>query len=204
MSSGSRTHMAAAIPTPAALTWLRNAGIVLAGSALLAACAHVTLPLYFTPVPLTLQPFAVLLLALLLPPTLAFSTMAAYLLEGASGLPVFAPGSIAVTGIAHLIGPTGGYLLAYPFAGMLISRLWRQGPRTLARAVFSAAAGDLLILGLGAVWLSVLTHASISAVLSQAVIPFLPGEGLKVAVAAAMAFEWQRMRRPHAMNHPTV
>src|SRR6185437_12444532 len=62
---------------------------VFAGSALLAASAHVSVPLFFTPVPFTLQPMAVLLLALMLEPTLAFATLAAYVIEGAAGLPVF-------------------------------------------------------------------------------------------------------------------
>jgi biotin transport system substrate-specific component len=80
---------------PAAKTrtaaWLRSTGIVLAGSALVAVCAHLALPLYFTPVPLSLAPFAVLVLGLLLRPGLAAATLVAYLAEGALGLPVFSP-----------------------------------------------------------------------------------------------------------------
>ncbi|MGB6720674.1 MAG: biotin transporter BioY, partial [Terracidiphilus sp.] len=104
---------------------LRYAGVVLAGSALAAVCAHMAVPLFFTPVPLTVQPFAVLLLGLLLTPRMAAATLAAYLLEGAAGLPVFAPVP-AVSGLAHLFGPTGGYLLAYPAAAALVSLLWRR------------------------------------------------------------------------------
>ena len=104
--------------------WLRAAGIVIAGSLLLAICAHVSLPLWFTPVPLSLQPFAVLLLGLLLSPRMAVATVVAYLVEGAAGLPVFAPAPIG--GLAHLLGPTGGYLLAYPVAAGVISFLWRR------------------------------------------------------------------------------
>ena len=76
----------------AASPWLRSTLIVLSGSALVAVCSHVALPLWFTPVPLTLQPFAVLLLGLVLAPRLAATTLFAYLTEGAVGLPVFAPG----------------------------------------------------------------------------------------------------------------
>jgi biotin transport system substrate-specific component len=79
-----------AIPASSA-SLLRRAGIVLAGSAFIAVCAHIALPLYFSPVPLTMQTFAVLALGLLLPPRLAADTMLAYLAEGAVGLPVFAP-----------------------------------------------------------------------------------------------------------------
>jgi biotin transport system substrate-specific component len=180
------TSAAAHAATPAAL--LRATGIVLAGSALVAVCAHVALPLYFTPVPL--------LLGLLLPPRLAAATLAAYLAEGALGLPVFAP-SPAIPGVAHLVGPTGGYLLAYPVAAMLISVLWRRANRgrSFAGAALSAAAGSLVILACGCLWLAALTHASAASVLTLSVIPFLPGDALKIAAAAGLATGFQRLRR---------
>ena len=98
-------------------------------SALVAVAAHVSIPLWFTPVPITLQPFAVLLLGLLLGPRLAFATMAAYLAEGAAGLPVFTPSALG--GVAHLLGPTGGYLLSYPVVAPLISWMWRRGAHNM-------------------------------------------------------------------------
>lgn len=181
-----------AAPAGSAL-WLRRAGIVLGGSAFIAACAHVSLPLYFTPVPLTLQPFAVLLLGLLLSPGLAGATLAAYLLEGATGLPVFAPGPVT-GGLAHLFGPSGGYLLAYAPAVMLIASLWRLGRRNFGTALLSAAAGNILILLCGAAWLAVLTHASAQAVFTESIVPFVPGDALKVIAAASLAAGWQRLR----------
>jgi len=184
-------------PVPAA-TWaaalLRAAGIVLGGSALAAICAHVSIPLFFTPVPLSLQPFAVLLLGLLLAPRMAAATFAAYLAEGALGLPVFAP-SPATAGMAHLLGPTGGYLLAYPLAAALISWLWRRMGRSFATAALSAAAGDLAILACGTLWLAGLTHAAALPSLALAMLPFLPGDALKIAAAAAMAVGFLRLRR---------
>jgi len=181
-----------AAPSSAMATHLRTAGIVLAGSALVAVCSHVALPLPFTPVPLTLQPFAVLLLGLLLAPRLAAAALAAFLAEGALGLPVFAPGPV---GIAHLLGPTGGYLLAYPLAALLISLLWRRTGRGFSAALASAAAGNLLILACGALWLAALTHAPLQLALTQTVLPFLPGDALKVAAAAGLAAGFVRMRR---------
>ena len=179
--------------------WLRNAGVVLAGSALAAVCAHIALPLYFTPVPLTLAPFAVLLLGLLLTPRLAAATFLAYLAEGALGLPVFAPSPVVAGGLAHLFGPTGGYLLAYPLAAMLISYLWRSvAADGFTAALVSAAAGDLVILSCGALWLAVLTHASAQSALTLAVLPFLPGDALKIAAAAALAAGFHRLRRHKA------
>jgi biotin transport system substrate-specific component len=183
----------AAIAPPVSL--LRNAGIVLAGTVFVAACAHVSIPLGFTPVPLSMQPFAVMLLGLLLSPRLASATMAAYLVEGAIGLPVFAPAAGALTGLAHLFGPTGGYLLSYPLAVYAIAALWRGSRRTFAWAVLASAAGSVIILAIGAVWLSILTHASAGTVFSQAVIPFLPGDALKVVLAASAGLGWFRLRR---------
>lgn len=177
---------------------MRTAGIIFGGTVLAAICAHIVLPLYFTPVPLSLQPLAVLLLGLVLSPRLAGATMAAYLAEGAMGLPVFAPGTEAFGGLAHLFGPTGGYLLAYPAAAVLISYLWRRSGRGFGRALIAATLGDLLILTCGALWLAVWTHASAASGLLMAVLPFLPGDALKVAAAAGMAAGFMRLRRANA------
>jgi biotin transport system substrate-specific component len=177
---------------------LRNAGVIVAGSALVAVCAHLALPLVFTPVPITLGPFAVLLLGLVLSPRLAAATLGAYLLEGAAGLPVFAPAPAAISGVAHLFGPTGGYLLAYPAAAALISFLYRRTGRGFLAGLGSAVAGNLLILACGALWFALLTHAPISLVLTQTVLPFLPGDALKIAAAAGMAAGAARLQRKRA------
>jgi biotin transport system substrate-specific component len=178
----------------AGMSFLRYAGIVLAGSALVAISSRIALPLYFTPVPLTLQPFAVLLLGLLLTPRVAAVTLAAYLAEGALGLPVFAPTALGISGVAHLLGPTGGYLMAYPVAAGLISLVWRRTNRGFASGALSAAAGDAIILGCGALWLAASTHAPVQADLMFAVVPFLPGEALKIAAAAGIASSFRRLR----------
>jgi biotin transport system substrate-specific component len=176
-----------------ALSLLRGVGIVLAGSVLIAICAHVSIPLWFTPVPVTLQPFAVLLLGLLLGPRLAAGTMLAYLAEGAAGLPVFTPHGLG--GIAQLLGPTGGYLLSYPVVAPMVSMLWRSGSRQFSRGLVVAGTGSLITLALGAMWLAVLTHAAPMMVLNHAVLPFLPGDVLKVCAAAGIAVAASRLRR---------
>jgi biotin transport system substrate-specific component len=190
-STVSKELSASLSPTAAASTavqrGLRSAGIVIAGSVFVAACAHISLPLIFTPVPLTLQDFAVLVLGLLLSPRLAAATLAAYLAEGALGLPVFAPGPHLAGGAAHLLGATGGYLLSYVVAAPLISTLFRRSGRGFTWAFFSAAAGILLILSCGALWFAILTHASMTFTFSETVLPFLPGSALKVAAAAGIA-----------------
>src|SRR5271154_2135990 len=88
--------------------------LVIGATAFVAACAHISFPLPFTPVPLTLQNFAVVLVGLVLGPVAGFSAMVLYLVEGAIGLPVFTP--YAAGGVAHLLGPNGGYLFSYPLA----------------------------------------------------------------------------------------
>jgi biotin transport system substrate-specific component len=187
--------VSAAGPRDSLSVWPRAAGTVLAGSALVAVCAHLALPLYFTPVPLSMAPFAVLLLGLVLSPRLAAATLFAYLAEGAIGLPVFSPGPIATGGLAHLVGPTGGYLVAYPFAAALVSLLRRRGGRGFTAALIAAATGDLTILAGGALWLAVIAHSAAQQVFALAVLPFLPGDALKIALAAALSIAHQRLRR---------
>jgi len=189
----------AARPAERTATLLRT-GDRAGRSAFVAVCAHVVLPLSFTPVPLTLQTFAVVVLGLLLSPRQAAGTLAAYLVEGALGLPVFSPAPAIIGGLAHLLGPTGGYLLAYPAAAGLISILWRRARfgRLLGNyggAVASAAAGSLLILACGGLWLAVLTHGSAQSILTFGVVPFLPGEALKIVAAAGVMIGSRRLRR---------
>jgi biotin transport system substrate-specific component len=97
--------------------------------------------------------------------------------------------------MAHLLGPTGGYLLSYPLAAALIAFLVRRTGRGFVPAFLSAALGNLVILTSGALWLAALTHAPLAVVASQAVVPFLPGDALKVAAAAGIAAGWVRLRR---------
>ena len=191
-------ELASPLASTAVSPWQRNAAIVVLGSALVAACSHVALPLWFTPVPLTMQPFAVLLLGLFLNPSLAAATLGAYLFEGALGLPVFAPGFGFGAGFAHLFGPTGGYLLSYPAAAMLISYVWRRSSRGFPAAIASAALGNLVILLCGFLWISAYTQTSARTAFALAVLPFFPGDALKVVAAAALATGFRRIRRSKA------
>jgi len=171
--------------------------VVVLGTLFVALCAHVSIPLWFTPVPVTLQPFAVLLLGLVLSPWLAAATMVAYLLEGAAGLPVFSP--VGAATFLHLFGPTAGYLLSYPAVAWLTGSLFRRFRGThssgFAAALGAAAIGDCVILLSGAAWLAILTHQSAATVLTLAVIPFLAGDILKVITAAGIVSGWRRFRR---------
>jgi biotin transport system substrate-specific component len=177
-----------ALPSTAAATartLARQTGIVVAATALVAISAHVSIPLGFTPVPITLQPFAVLLLGLLLAPGISFAALSLYLLEGAAGLPVFSPHGLG--GTAQLFGPTGGYLMAAPIAAALAGTIYRNGKQKFLFAIAGAAAGDIVLLATGALWLGIYAHTSLSALMSVSVIPFLPSDAAKVIAAAACA-----------------
>jgi biotin transport system substrate-specific component len=162
-----------------------QSGIVIASTALVALCAHISIPLGFTPVPITLQPFAVLLLGLLLAPQISFAALSLYLLEGAAGLPVFSPHGLG--GVAQLFGPTGGYLIAAPFAAAIAGLIYRDGKRKFFFALAGAAAGDVILLTVGTLWLGVLVHTSFSTLLSESVVPFLASDAAKVIAAAVCA-----------------
>jgi biotin transport system substrate-specific component len=163
--------------TPAA-SYGARAVAVLAGALAVAAAAQVSIPVPGTPVPMTLQPLAVLVAGGLLGPRLGALSMVAYLAMGAAGLPVFTPGGLP--GIARLFGPTGGYLLAYPaaaaVAGMLARRVGKRWP-------FAAAlAGIAVIHGGGAAQLAIIT-GSAEAAFAAGVLPFLAKDLANVVVA---------------------
>ncbi len=100
---------------------------VLLGVAVVALAAQVAIPLPGTPVPMTLQPLAVLIVGGLLGPRLGAASLLLYLSLGAAGLPIFTP--FGAPGVARLFGPTGGYLLAYPIAAYAVGRLAGDGRR---------------------------------------------------------------------------
>src|SRR6202140_4064284 len=98
----------------------KQAAIVISASLFVAVCARVTVPLPFTPVPLTLQNFGVLAVGLLLGSRRGFAALSLYLIEGVCGLPVFSMGA----GIGHILGPTGGFLVAYPVGAFVVGWIY--------------------------------------------------------------------------------
>lgn len=186
---------------PRSRTWLRHAGLAISGSLLVAIAAHIAVPLYFTPVPFTLQTLAVLGLGLLLGPSVAFSAMMLYLLEAAAGLPVLSP--VGIPGPLHIFGPDAGYLLSYPFAAFTAGWLYRRtrNSRLLSSfsvAIASAAIGDAIIFACGAAWIADITHLGAAKVATLAIVPFLPGDALKVIAAAAIVTGIARFRKHFA------
>ncbi len=161
----------------------RDALLVLAFSLVTALSAQIAVPLPFSPVPLTGQTFSVLLTGALLGPRLGALAMLLYLMEGASGLPFFAGGAF---GAARLLGPTGGYLIAYPLAaaavGWLTTRGWDRRPLTMLAAMLL---GSAIIFALGAAWLAHFVGGA-SHALTLGVLPFLPGDAVKALLAAGL------------------
>jgi len=166
--------------------------VVVGASFFVALCARVTLPLPFTPVPLTLQNFGVLLVGLLLGARRGFAALALYLAEGMMGLPVFSP--IGPGGMAQLIGPTGGFLLAYPFVAGLAGLIMESGKRNFARAATAALLAEIVLFAGGLAWLGILTH-SFALALRFGLYWFVFAEIIKIMSAAAVASGWERLRR---------
>ncbi len=167
-----------------------------AATLFVAACAHVSIPLFFTPVPITLQTFAVILIGMVLGPVAGFSTMVLYLAEGAAGLPVFSPAGPG--GLAHLLGPNAGFLFAYPLAAAAAGWIVRSMPRIVSRfssAVLAGIGSSVVTFALGAGWLAHLLHLGSTAVWSLAVAPFLAGEAIKITAAAGIFSSFQKWRR---------
>jgi biotin transport system substrate-specific component len=180
---------------PLATSLTGRAAIVLGATLFVAACAHISIPLPFTPVPLTLQNFAVLLVGLLLGPAAGFAAMALYLAEGVMGLPVFNPGGPG--GILQLLGPTGGYLLSYPLIAAAAGWAFRSVPlkSLYGRAALAGTLATVILFAAGSLWMAQLLHLNSSAVWTMTIAPFLPGEVVKIAAAAGLAASIQSWRR---------
>jgi biotin transport system substrate-specific component len=177
----------------APLDWTRSALLVVGFSLLTALAAQVAVPLPFTPVPLTGQTFAVLLTGLLLGPRLGALAMLAYLAEGAAGLPFFRGGA---GGVGHLSGATAGYLFAFPVAAYVTGYLAERGwDRRFLTAAAAMALGSLVILASGWGWLALMLGDGAQA-FRLGVAPFLPGDVVKIALAAAaLPAGWALLRR---------
>lgn len=184
-----------AAPQSHASPALRTVALVVAASAFVAVCAHASVPLPFTPVPIVLSDFAVLLVGLMLGPALGFAALALYLLEGAAGLPVLSP--FGLGGVAQLLGPTAGYLLAYPLIAATagaVRRVLQPVAGFFVASLLGAAAATAVLLVSGAAWLAHLHHLSPATAWTLAVLPFLLGAGAKVIVAAAVSTSAQQLR----------
>ena len=176
--------------TPSAATnAVTKAALVVFGSLLLAVSAQFKIPLY--PVPATGQTLVVLLIGMTYGPRLGGITTAAYLFEGALGLPVFAGGA---AGAAVLMGPTAGYLFGFLLAAIAIGYLAERGMgRTVVSTIAAMVIGNCVIYLCGALWLA--NFIGFGQAIVAGVLPFLYGDALKLVVAAGlMPWAWRAVK----------
>ena len=188
------TLMGAAL---APLDWTRSAGLVIVFSLFIAAMAQFTIPI--GPVPITGQSFAVLLTGALLGSRLGAAAVIAYLIEGALGLPFFAGGG---AGIVRFLGPTGGYLVAFPAAAFITGAFAEHGwdKRYLSAAAAMAIGSAVIFLG-GWAWYAILTNTPPVTAFQIAVLPFLLGDVVKIALGAAvLPTGWTLLKRKASGN----
>jgi biotin transport system substrate-specific component len=164
----------------------RVLGVVI-GAAVVALAAQVAVPLPFTVVPLTLQPLAVLVVGGLLGAAAGAAALVLYLAAGATGLPVFAGGS---AGAIHLIGPTGGYLLAFPVAAAVTGRLLgladgRSGAAAIGRVLLATATG-MLVIHIGGLSQLLLLSGDPATAFRLGFRPFFANDLVKVGLAALL------------------
>lgn len=168
---------------------IRVAAVVFV-TVLTAAAAQISIPLPFTPVPFTLQPMVVLVGGAALGARLGMASQILYLLLGIAGLPVFAASPILPQGLLRLLGPTGGYLLSYPFAAFVTGTLAERGfDRRYITSVLAMAAGLAIIFASGVAWLAWFARpagAGLSAALQTGLYPFVPADIVKICIAAAV------------------
>ena len=178
-------------PTLASVLWpadgarlLRALVLIFAGTVALTVSAKTQVPFY--PVPMTMQTFVVLVIGMTYGWRLGGLTLLAYLAEGAAGLPVFANTPERGIGLAYLAGPTGGYLVGFFVAAVVVGYLAERGwDRSVPRAALAMLAGHVIIFALGLLWLGTLIGYG-EPLLVNGLYPFIPGAIFKLALAAAV------------------
>jgi len=175
-------------------TALRSVLLAFAGSLLLWACAKIQVPFY--PVPVTMTTFGVLAIGMAFGWRLGAATILLYLAEGALGLPVFAGTPEKGIGLAYMVGPTGGYLVGYVLAALACGGLAQRGwDRNVVTASLAMLLANALIYLPGLFWLGVLFGWD-KPILDWGLIPFIPGDLLKLAlVAASLPLAWKLLSR---------
>ena len=168
---------------PRAAGWLRDLILIVLGALFVAALAQVKIPLPFTPVPLTGQTFAVLLLGATLGSKRGAASMALYIAMGGLGLPVFAGGA---SGMAYLSGATLGYLIGFVLASYIIGLLAERGlERNVRTSLIPFLVGTVIIYICGVAWLAIVL-GSLSKAIAAGLLPFLIGDAIKLIAAAVV------------------
>ncbi|MEM1382405.1 MAG: biotin transporter BioY [Pseudomonadota bacterium] len=176
----------AVLPQRGQALWMKRLALVLLGVTALAVAAKIKVPLWPSPVPITLGTFAVLTIGAAYGPRLGFVTILAYLAVGAVGMDVFANSSAETYGLGYMMGGTGGYLAGYVLAGLTLGVLARRGwDRNVAWMALAMLIGNLVIYVPGVLWLHQFTSGW-TQTLDWGLIPYLIGDGLKLALAALL------------------
>lgn len=147
-------------------------------AALTAICAAISIPLGFTPAPITLQVFAVFLTAIILGGKLGFISQIIYVFIGAIGFPVF---SFMTGGLQKIAGPTGGYITSLPFAALIVGYMFSK--KGTINKIIGLFLGLVCIYSFGAVHFSIVSNVSILKAVSLTILPFIPLDILKIALA---------------------
>lgn len=165
------------------LMLLRDGALIVGASILFVLSARASIHLPFTPVPITLQTLVVMLVGAALGSRRGALAALLYLAEGATGLPVFASGG----GLLYLLGPTAGYLWSYPIAAFVVGLLCERGlDRSFRTSVLAMVPGSLLIYAVGVPWLALVLHLNLTQALIAGMLPFIPGDIIKILIAAAL------------------
>jgi biotin transport system substrate-specific component len=173
---------------------LTDAVLVALGAGLIAASAQISIPLPFTPVPITGQTFSVLLVGASLGTVRGGASALLYVLIGIVGAPVYASGN---HGWEIITGASGGYLVSYPFVAALTGWLAEQKwDRRFSSAVAAMLTGNVLIYLFGLPWLAVVLGTGLESTLEKGLYPFVPGDTFKLYLAAALLpAAWKAVRR---------
>jgi len=170
---------------------LATFSMAFAGSLLLALLARLSIPVPFSPIPITGQTFGILFLGALLGSRIGALSVIMYIMEGTIGLPVFAGGSI---GFLYLLGPTGGYLIGFIPAIYLIGYLSERGfTNNLPTILITMIIGTTVIFIFGISWLAV--TAGLGTAISIGLYPYLPGAIIKIILATIVAYSINRLNK---------
>ncbi len=187
----------ALMPAAGSAVWIRRAVLVLAGVVALIAAAKVQVPMWPSPVPITLSTFAVLTIGAAYGPRLGLVTMLGYLAIGAAGYDVFAGSSATYNGMAYMLGGSGGYILGWLLAVMALGAFARMGwDRSVGRMALAMLAGSVLVYLPGVVWLYHIVQSGAflpgqfaspwAQTMAWGVTPYLVGDVLKLVLAAML------------------
>jgi biotin transport system substrate-specific component len=187
------------VPDEGAARWAVNAALVVAGSFLLWVSAKIQVPFY--PVPMTMQTLAIMAIAATYGMRLGIATVLLYLAEGAFGLPVFAYGG----GVAYFFGPSGGFLVGFVVAMVLVGWFAERGAdKHIVQLFTTMLIADALLFAIGFAWLAYFanvgtsgTGIGASAAFAKGIAPFILGDLIKIALAASAVVAGQRILRRH-------